>query len=84
MQNIIQIECPPELLIGLNMNSETFAELAKMQTAIALFKDGKISSGMAAQWLKIPRTHFLMKAMEHGAELLDDSQDDFNRETSLL
>ena len=84
MQKTISIECPVELLLGLHLNVETLGELMKTQTAISLFKEGKISSGLAAQWLKIPRMSFLFKAMEAGTVLLEDSQDDFNREKSLL
>jgi len=84
MKNMIHIQCPTELLVSLQINSETFADLIKFQTAIALFKQGRISSGMAARWLNIPRIIFLMQAMELGAELLEDSQDDFDRETKLL
>ena len=84
MQNTVQIQCPTELLLSLQMNSEAFAEIIKLQTAIALFKQGRISSGMAAKWLEIPRISFLMQAMEAGAELLENSQDDFLRETALL
>jgi len=81
---MIHIQCPTELLVSLQVNSETFADLIKFQTAIALFKQGRISSGMAARWLNVPRIIFLMQAMELGAELLEDSQDDFDRETKLL
>lgn len=84
MQHIIKIECPVELLVSLNTNAEIFAESVKACAAISLFREGRISSGMAARWLNIPRTAFLFKAMEAGAELLEDSQDDFDRETSLL
>ena len=84
MQHKIQIDCPPEILLGLHMNAEAFAQLAKKQMALSLFKEGRISSGMAARWLDIPRVVFLLQAMESGAELLDDSEDDLRRETSLL
>lgn len=84
MKNTVQIQCPTELLVSLQVNSEKFAEIIKLQTAIALFKQGKISSGMAAKWLEMPRITFLMQAMEAGAELLENSQDDFARETALL
>ncbi len=84
MENRIQIECPTELLRSLQMNAESFAEMMKTRAAISLYKEGRISSGMAARWLGIPRTAFLFKAMENGAELLEDSEDDFKRETALL
>lgn len=84
MQHKIQIECPPEILLGLHMNAEAFASLVKKQAAFSLFKEGRISSGMAATWLGIPRVNFLLQAMDAGVELLDNSEDDFRRETSLL
>lgn len=84
MNNIIQIECPPEVLISLHSSAKSFAELMKLQTAIHLFKEGKISSGTAASWLAMERVQFLYKAMEAGAVLLDDEDNDFQREISLL
>jgi hypothetical protein len=84
MHTTVKVACPQELLIGLHTNVEAFGEFMKLSAAISLFKDGKLSSGMAAKWLNMPRTTFLLKAMDGGAELLDDSQDDFERETSLL
>jgi predicted HTH domain antitoxin len=83
MRNIIEIECPPELLIGLHSNAEQFAERIKREAAYGLFREGSISSGVAARWLGVPRAHFLMDAMRRGATLLEDSDDDFRRETSL-
>lgn len=84
MKHSIQIDCPSEVLISLHEDIEQFAELMKLQTAIYLFKEHKISSGTAASWLKIERVIFLYKAMEAGAVLLDDNFDDYRRETSLL
>jgi len=84
MKNIIEIECPPEILMGLHMDSHRFAELIKLQSATALFRDGKLSSGMAARWCGMPRVHFLLQAMQSGACLLDNNEDDFARETVLL
>jgi hypothetical protein len=83
MRNIIEIECPPELLIGLHTNAEQFAERVKREAAYGLFREGAISSGVAASWLGVSRTHFLIDAMRHGAKLLDDSDDDFRRETDI-
>jgi predicted HTH domain antitoxin len=84
MENVIKIECPEELLIGLHLDAEQFAGLMKREVAISLFKEGKISSGMASKWLLIPRVQFLLKAIEAGAVLLDNNEDDLRRETSLL
>lgn len=85
MQTVISISCPQEILLGLHLDTEQFAETIKMQSAIALFREGKLTSGMAAHWLNMPRVHFLLKAMQDGsATLLQDNEDDFARETSLL
>jgi len=84
MKNTIEIECPAEILLGLHLDSKRFADLMKMQSAIALFRDGKLSSGMAARWCGVSRTHFLLQAMQAGATLLDDNEDDLARETALL
>ncbi|MDO8812612.1 MAG: UPF0175 family protein [Gallionella sp.] len=81
MQNIIEIEYPPELLIGLNTNAEDMAQLVRREAALGLFRDGRISSGMASRWLGIPRVAFLMDAMRQGIVLLDDSEDNFRRES---
>lgn len=84
MKNTIEIECPPEILMGLHLDAQRFGELIKLQAAIALFKDSKLSSGMAARWCHLPRVHFLLQAMQSGAHFLDDNDDDFARETALL
>ena len=84
MNRIIEIDCPPELLIGLHLNAERFADYLKQQAAISLFKEGRISSGMAATWLEIPRANSLHLAWDAGAVLMEDSGDDLMRETALL
>ncbi len=84
MQHTIHIDCPSELLLSLHLNAEGFAEYLKRQAAISLFKEGKISSGIAASWLGIERVAFLRLAFEASATLLDDTADDLARETALL
>ncbi len=85
MKSTIEIDCPPEILMGLHLDAKQFGDLIKLQAATALFKEGKLSSGMAARWCGMPRVHFLMHAMQSaGATLLDDTEDDLARETALL
>lgn len=83
MQNVIEIECPSELLIGLNANAEDMAQLVRREAAFGLFRDGRISSGVASRWIGVPRVTFLMDAMRQGIVLLEDSDDDFRRESQL-
>ncbi len=84
MKNTIEIDCPQEVLLSLHSDAKHFAELMKLQTSIYLFKEHKITSGTAASWLGMDRAKFLYLAMEAGAVLLDDNEDDFQREISLL
>jgi hypothetical protein len=39
---------------------------------------------MVSKWLEMPKVTFLLTAMIQGATLLEDSVDDFRRETTLL
>ncbi|MFB1488173.1 MULTISPECIES: UPF0175 family protein [unclassified Thiocapsa] len=84
MNQTVAIECPAEILVSLHMNAEGLAGFMKEQAAFALFREGRLSSGTAAAWLGIPRVTFLLRAMDVGAVLLEDSADDLARETSLL
>jgi len=85
MQKTIEVQCPAEILLDLHMNPEEFGSLIRETSAFALFRDGRISSGMAAAWLGIPRVNFLLKAMQnHDVSLLSNTDEEFNRETSLL
>jgi hypothetical protein len=83
MQNTIEIQCPQEILLGLHLDADQFADLVKEEAATSLFREGRLSSGMASSWLGVPRAHFLLKAMQTGgASLLENNEDDFLREIS--
>jgi hypothetical protein len=45
------------LLIGLNTNAEDMAELVRREAALGLFRDGRISSGMASRGTKDNQPH---------------------------
>ena len=83
MKQTIEIDLPSGLLIGLHTNAKGFATYLKERAAISLFKEGKITSGMASNWLEIPRVAFLKLASDAGASLLQNTEDDYRRETSL-
>ena len=85
MENTIEIQCPLEILLGLHLDANQFAALMAETAALRLFREGRLSSGMAARWLGMPHAYFLLKAMGEGnAHLLEDTDDDFQRETALL
>jgi len=85
MQNTIEIQYPSEIMLDLHLNEDEFGDLIKETSAVTLFRDGRITSGMAAAWLGIPRVRFLLKAMQdESVALLCDTNEEFIRETSLL
>ena len=51
------------------MSAEEFRDEVKHRAAVALFREGRVSSGLAARWLKMPRVKFLLLAMQEGGEL---------------
>ncbi len=79
----VRVPCPAEVLLELHVSPEELAELVKEKAALALFREGRLSSGLAARWVGQPRALFLMKAMSQGARLLDQGQIDYERETAL-
>ena len=60
------------------------SQTIKKRAAINLFKEGNLSSGATAVWLGINRSVFLKMNFEAGAALLEDTADEFARETALL
>jgi len=85
MLHTIEIQCPSEMMLDLHLNEDEFGALVKETSAITLFRDGRITSGMAAAWLGIPRVRFLLKAMQdESVELLCNTDHEFAREISLL
>ena len=84
LPNTIEIARPPEVMLSLHMSAQDLAQRVQRDAAIALFREGRLSSGLTARWLGVPRVHFLLMAMASGTELLEDSEEDFRRETTLL
>jgi hypothetical protein len=80
----VSIDFPPELLLEVHASPEEFAGLVKETTAHVLFRQGRISSGLASKWLGQSRATFLFQAMQQGARLLDQGQVDFERESFAL
>jgi predicted HTH domain antitoxin len=84
MNTHLEIECPPEVLLELHCTPEELARLLKEKSAVALFREGRISSSLAARWSGLSRATFLLQAMREGAVLGSDGAEDLRRETALL
>ena len=84
MHTSASLEFPEEVLASTQLSAERLAERAKLETALALYREGRLSSGLAAKWVGEPRVSFLIRACAAGIPLLDDSLDDLERERGLL
>ena len=84
MSTHLEIDFPPEVLLELHVTPEGLAGLLKQKSALALFREGRLSSGLAARWVGLPRVRFLLQAMAEGAVLGEDSADEARREAALL
>ena len=84
MHTTAAMEFPEEVLASTQLSAEGLAERAKLETALALYREGRLSSGLAAKWVGEPRASFLIRASAAGIPLLEDSLDDFERERGAL
>ena len=84
MKTSALLEVPEEILLSAHLTRERLVERAKLEAAIALYREGSISSGLASTWVKLPRVRFLTLAAAAGIAKLSDSDDDFERERGLL
>ena len=84
MRTTAAMDVPEEILVSTQLSAERLVERAKLEAALALYREGRLSSGLAAKWLGESRAGFLHRAFAAGIPLLDDSRDDFDRERGLL
>ena len=84
MRTSLEIDVPPEVLLELHLTPEALGQLLKEKSAVALFREGRLSSGLAARWTGLPRVQFLIQAMSEGAVLGEDSAEEARREAGLL
>ena len=52
------IDAPEEILLSTQMSAEGIGERAKIETALALVREGRLSSGLAAKWVGESRVNF--------------------------
>ena len=84
MHTTAALKFPADVLASTQLSAERLAERAVLETALALYRDGQLSSGIAAKWVGESRMSFLIRAAAAGIPLLDDSVDDFEWERGIL
>ena len=59
MHTTAAMEFPEEILASTQLSAERLAERATLEVALALYREGRLSSGLAAKWVGEPRMSFL-------------------------
>lgn len=57
----IEFEFPQEMLLGLHLSAEELREEVKWRAAVALFREGRLASGVAAGGWVFPARFFCSK-----------------------
>jgi predicted HTH domain antitoxin len=71
MNNYISIQYPQYWLDVLHLTKQSFEEEAKMAMAAKLFEMKRISSGMAAKIVDVPRVIFLLSLQRYNVPMID-------------
>ena len=76
MQNQLNIQYPQKWLDVLQVTQKAFEEEAKMAMAAKLFQMKRLSSGMAAKLVGIPRVQFLLNLQRFSVPMIDLDEDE--------
>ena len=71
MNNFINIQYPQYWLDVLHLTKKSFEEEAKMAMAAKLYEMKRISSGMAAKLVDVPRVIFLLSLQRYNVPMID-------------
>ena len=69
--------------LTINLSDATDLHVAKMVVAVALFKQGILSSGQAAEWVGVSRRKFLEDVGKYGASIFGETEKDLENLKSL-
>ena len=76
MTRSLTIEYGDEVLVALGLTPEEFGEEAQILLAVKLYEMGRLSTGAAAEFAKVPKPLFLTKLADYGVDTFDLSEEE--------
>lgn len=76
----LSIELPESLLLTSGQSRDEFVHEARLLLLARLFEMGRVSSGVAAEILGIPRAEFLLTVGRMGIPVIQLDEEDLRRE----
>jgi len=78
------LDVPDESLLSLHLSTEAAAAEIRLAAAVKLYELGRLSCGAAARLAGIPRVLFLSKLADYGVDTFNLTEDELERQTSLV
>jgi len=76
----IEVKFPKEILLAIKENKEEFEKKVRLFTAIKLFEQGKISSGLGAVIVGCTKREFFKLLAENEVNFLDYEKEEWKEE----
>ena len=79
----IVLDIPNETLLALKISAQEAGPALRMAAAVKLMELGRLSSGAAARLAGVPRTVFLSRLADYGADTFRLTEQDLQSESRL-
>lgn len=74
----LTFDCPPELLTALGKRPEDADREIRLMAALKLFENGRVTSGLAAQFAGMSRAEFLLTCGQFGVSVFQQTAEELD------
>ena len=80
MSKSLTIDYGENILTALNLTPEEFSQEARMLIAVKLYELGRLSTGAAAEFARVPKPLFLTKLAEYSVDTFKLSEEELQND----